>query len=187
MHSGKRVLIFHGTMGSPSGNWFPWLKEKLCQEGAEVLIPSFPTPNNQSLNTWFDALSEAAGGIKTSDILVGHSTGALFALRVLEKAPHKIHATFIVSGFSRILNLEPYDTLNKTFLEPPFRFDKITSASEKIFTFSGDNDPYVPIEYGEELATSLGITPCIIKNGGHLNSESGFTEFPELLEAIIGI
>ncbi len=47
------VIIIHGTGGSPKGNWFPWLKEILENEGCKVFIPRFPTPENQSLESWF--------------------------------------------------------------------------------------------------------------------------------------
>lgn len=37
-----KVFIFHGTMSSPGGNWFPWLERKLKGLGIEVFVPKFP-------------------------------------------------------------------------------------------------------------------------------------------------
>jgi hypothetical protein len=37
-----KVLILHGSFGSPSENWFPWLKLKLEELGHRVLTPQMP-------------------------------------------------------------------------------------------------------------------------------------------------
>ena len=37
-----KFVIFHGAFGSPEGNWFPQLKEKLELFGQEVIAPQFP-------------------------------------------------------------------------------------------------------------------------------------------------
>lgn len=51
--------------------------------------------------------------------------------------------------------------------------------------FYGSNDPFIPKKYFEEFADSIGAKSCIIENGGHLNSYSGFETFPKLLEEIM--
>ncbi|MBI2622163.1 hypothetical protein HYW66_00820, partial [Candidatus Microgenomates bacterium] len=40
-----KFIIFHGAFGSPEGNWFPELKEKLVVLGQEVIVPEFPVEN----------------------------------------------------------------------------------------------------------------------------------------------
>ncbi|MET0779778.1 MAG: hypothetical protein ABWY71_03005 [Candidatus Saccharimonadales bacterium] len=45
----KRVIILHGTLGSPSGNWFTWLKLELERRGLEVWLPQLPRPQQPSL------------------------------------------------------------------------------------------------------------------------------------------
>ena len=50
--------------------------------------------------------------------------------------------------------------------------------------FGGDNDPYVPMDILQDFAIKLGTKLIIVKNGGHLNAEFGFTKFPQLLEKI---
>jgi predicted alpha/beta hydrolase family esterase len=51
----------------------------------------------------------------------------------------------------------------------------------------GDNDPYVSRDALADLAQQLGVTPVIIPGGGHLNSDSGYSQFPQLLEIVQAI
>jgi predicted alpha/beta hydrolase family esterase len=55
---------------------------------------------------------------------------------------------------------------------------------EETYKYNSDNDQYVPLQKGSELADNLGVELMVVKNGGHLNADSGFTEFPQLLDDI---
>ncbi|MBI5614560.1 hypothetical protein HY947_06555 [Candidatus Gottesmanbacteria bacterium] len=37
-----QFIIFHGSLGSKDGNWFPDLSRKLTSMGQEVLCPQYP-------------------------------------------------------------------------------------------------------------------------------------------------
>lgn len=50
-----------------------------------------------------------------------------------------------------------------------------------------DNDPYVSTGNGKELAKHIGVTMHVIPQAGHLNAESGWTKFPQLLEELENI
>jgi len=47
-----------------------------------------------------------------------------------------------------------------------------------------DNDPYVKYDAEKEFADSITENQIVFPGGGHLNSESGYTEFKELLKYI---
>src|SRR3989344_448697 len=105
------VFIFHGTEGYPEENWFPWLKEKLEAKGCKVFVPQFPSPPvvPAKLSEWFEVLKDYEQYIDENSILIGHSLGGVFILRVLEKLQHPVRAVFLVGtpiGINPILNYD---------------------------------------------------------------------------------
>ncbi len=185
----KNAFIFHGTMGSSDGNWFPWLSEQLVKDGYSVDVPTLPTPEGQSLEGWMAAVEGQVEQIRTADVLVGHSLGATFILRLLERFSDegKVKKALLVSTVSKVIGNEEYDTLNASFIETaktPFDWTRINAAAQQIQMFHGSDDPYVPLEHAQEVSTSLGAPLSVIDGGGHLNSEFGFLQFFELLDAL---
>ena len=109
------VFIFHGTGGYPEENWFPWMKQKLEELGCKVIVPQFPTPENQTLKNWFKVLKDYEQLYNENTILVGHSLGCAFLLRVLEKYNIKIKAAFLIAAPIGILPIKNYKS-DKLFL-----------------------------------------------------------------------
>ena len=180
----KKVVIIHGTKGSPCGNWFPWLAAELRGRGAEVLVPRFPTPDEQALDTWLETFAREAGTVDSNTTIIGHSLGSVFLLRLLEKMQGPIGSSVFVAGFTSRLGIPEFDELNSSFILPEYNWSSIRRNAGKIFCFSGQDDPYVPISQGLELAAGLCVEPILIAGGGHLNAESGYLEFPLLLEKL---
>ncbi|MDR0448962.1 MAG: alpha/beta hydrolase [Rickettsiales bacterium] len=176
----RDIVILHGTCGSPDGNWFPWLAARAEADGHRVFIPKLPSPEGQSLENWKKALPP----IGPDTILVGHSCGATFLLHILESLDAPAAGSILVSGFVDKLGNEFFDNLNETFTNHKFDWEKIRRNAGQVAIFHGDNDPYVPLAAAQKVADGLGAPLTIVPNGGHLNSESGYTQFTEILEAI---
>src|SRR3989344_7319515 len=105
------VFIFHGTEGYPEENWFPWLKEKLEAKGCKVFVPQFPSPSGEhaSVTEWFKVLENYNQYIDKDTILIGHSLGGVFALRILERLKSSVKAAFLTGtpiGIKPILNYD---------------------------------------------------------------------------------
>ena len=164
-------------MGSPNGNWFPWLKNELAEKGWNIDVPAFPTPEKQSLNNWLETIKG-----KKADVLIGHSLGATLALRIVEKKLIDVRKIILVSCVIDEINIEEYDKLNSSFIDGGFDWNAVQSQGCDIDIIHGDNDPYVPVSHAKILSDKLNVPLNIIKNGGHLNSETGYTNFPEILE-----
>lgn len=178
------AVILHGTMGSPDGNWFPWLKEQLEADGYDVFIPALPTPEGQTAQNWQATILPQTPPPDDKTILIGHSCGATHLLHVLESLEKPVAHAIFVSVVMDKINIPEYDRLNDSFIHHDFNWDKIRKNADKVTIFHGDDDPYVPLAQAQTLSDHLGTPVTIIKNGGHLNAESGFTAFDALYNCI---
>jgi predicted alpha/beta hydrolase family esterase len=180
------IFIFHGTEGHPQENWFPWLKQELEAKGYDVTVPQCPSPPvvPAKVSEWFDVLDDYKDKITESTVIIGHSLGGIFTLRVLEKLEHPIRAAFFVGapiGVRPILN---YDRDN-AFSGFDFDWETISQKADKFVVYQSDDDPYVGLENGKELAQHLGVELSFIPNAGHFNARAGYTEFVDLRDKLL--
>lgn len=179
----QMIFIIHGTGGHPQENWFPWLKQELERLGCRVVIPQFPTPENQTPETWFNVLEGYRADYTANTILVAHSLGGAFALRVLEKYPIRIQAAFFVGtpiGVRPIKNWEG----DQPFIGKPFDYDAIRSRARRRVVFHSDDDPWVGVGNGIELASRIEAEFVHLTDAGHFNAKAGYNRFELLLEKI---
>ena len=115
--------------------------------------------------------------------MVGHSLGGLFLLRVLERLLNPIFAAFFVAAPIGIKPIRYYDS-DYRFSGFSFNWKSIKSKAKYFSVFHSDNDPYVSLDNGKELAKKLSVQLHFIPNAGHLNAESGYTKLNELLKEI---
>ena len=180
-----RAFIFHGTAGYPEENWFPWLKAELEERGCRTIVPQFPTPDNQTLDNWLEVAGKHGEGMAGTPILIGHSLGGAFLLRLLERGV-KAKAAFLVATPIGIGNVKNRKT-DGDFTDRPFDWKKIRENCPAFFVIQSDNDPYVPIENGKALAKNLGVEMIFLPGCGHFNKAAGFAKFEFLLQKIEGV
>jgi len=178
------IIIIHGAFGNPEENWFPWIKNELENLGHNVYIPKFPTPENQNLESWRKIFKDYEQYLNEDCIVIGHSLGPAFLLNILENINFKIKGAFFVAGFLNLLGNNTFDSINKTFIDNKFNFEKIRNNCEKFFVYHSDNDPYIPIKFGEELAEKVNGNFVLVENAGHFNEISNYIKFNLLLEDI---
>jgi uncharacterized protein len=184
----KNIFIFHGTEGYPEENWFPWLKSEMEQQGCKVFVPQFPSSSDVTakVDEWFDVLRDYKQYINEKTILIGHSLGGVFALRVLEKLDHSIQAAALVGTPIGLRQPGYFDYVN-AFSGFVFDWKKIKNNARHFVIFHSDNDPYVGLENGEALAKNLGTELSFVPNAGHFNEKAGYTKFEELKKKVMEI
>ncbi|MDD4319127.1 MAG: alpha/beta hydrolase [Candidatus Peribacteraceae bacterium] len=179
------LFLIHGSYGHPEENWFPWLKGELEKRGCRVIVPAFPTPEDQNLQNWKRVLRQDDAAIAKDSIFVGHSLGVAFILRLLERRKAPVDSAFLVAGFLRPLGRPEFDIPNVSFLEGHYNWGRIRQVCGHFEVFQSDNDPYVPVACGEELAEKLGVPLTSVPGAGHFSEKAGYKKFELLLERIV--
>ena len=178
----KNYIILHGSYGSKNGNWFPWLKKELIKNNYKVNVPQMPIGvGNQNYENWSNELNKLI--VNENTTIIAHSIAPVFVCKYLINNKIKVEKLIFVCGFNNYLGINSdFDTVNK----PMFinNLEDIKKYCKKIICFYSDNDSYVKYDVEKSFADSISSEQYIIKNGGHINEESGYTKFEELLKYI---
>ncbi len=182
----NNYLLVHGSFGSPFVNWFPYLRKEIENKDLEVYTPDFPTGvGYQNYENWSKLLKTyvKANIINENTIIFAHSIAPIFICKFIVENKIKVKRLVFVCGFNNYLGIDKdYDAVNKSMY-----FDNLTDVKnycDDIVCFYSDNDPYVKYEVEKEFADTITKNQILISGGGHLNSESGYTEFTELLKYV---
>ena len=168
----NNYFIIHGSFGSPFVNWVPYIRKEIEEKDGVVYTPDFPTGvGYQNYDNW------------NKLVIFAHSIAPIFICHFLVEHRVKIKRLVFVCGFNNYLGIdEEYDNVNETMY-----FDNLKDVrnyADEIICFYSKNDPYVKYEAEKEFADTIATKQIVIDDGGHLNSESGYTEFTELLKYI---
>lgn len=146
-----------------------------------------PETNLPKLSSWLPKLKEVADNPDQTLYLVGHSVGCITILRYLEQLgkDEKVGGVVLVAGFTDDLGFAEL----KNFFETPIDFAKIKSKSDNFVLIHSDNDPYVPLKYGELLKEKLGAKLIVKHNMGHfsgpVDEEKNVTRLPDVIKAVL--
>ncbi len=181
----KNALILHGTSGSPEGNWFAWLKTELEKIGYTVWLPQLPNCDRPNVHTYNEFLLNQGWEFNSESIIIGHSSGSVEILSLLQHLPEgiKVGSCYLVGSFKDNLGR---DELSDLFLEP-FDFTLIKQRAAKFVFLHSDNDPYCPLEHAEYLSQQTGGELIVVPGQGHFSIGTvgpQYKEFPLLLELI---
>lgn len=160
-----KVVVFYGTECDENTAWIPWLKQELEKEGVECCVPNLPTPENQTYQNWADIASRIE--IEKDDMVVGWSTGAIFAVRYLYEHNLKVKKLVLVSGFNNYVGGVPFvDEINKDFFMKDLI--KAQNVAKEIVCVKSDDDPFITQEALHNFACDLDAKTINIKRGGAL-------------------
>ncbi|HLL60602.1 MAG TPA: alpha/beta hydrolase [Candidatus Nitrosocosmicus sp.] len=197
-----QYVIFHGSYGGPSKNWFPYLKQELENKEHTVIVPTFPCDNwedvtrngpsiplqNQNLRNWLEMFEKTFETIDTNIPLcfIGHSLGCVFILHILERYNIILEKAIFVAPFLEKLNgAWQIDHANETFYKTDFNFMKLQQQIEKSYVIYSDNDPYVPMNYSLNFSKNLESVAILLEGAGHMNDEVNMKEFPLLVDLCV--
>lgn len=121
--------------------------------------------------------------INENTTIIAHSIAPIFISKFLVKNKIKVKKLIFVCGFNNYLGInEEYDAVNNSMY-----FDKLEDVKQyanDIICFYSDNDPYVKYEVEKEFADTIATEQILLNNAGHINAESGYTKFNEILDIL---
>lgn len=185
----KCAYLVHGWGGRPDSGFRPWLKKQLEKEGYEVVVPALPDTGKPLIEKWVPCLQSVIRDPDENTVLVGHSLGGPAVLRYLETLPDGVHVgktVLVAPVVDAIMGLSPEETaFSKPWFETPIDVEKVRRSAGKMIGFFSDDDHWVPIESGKIFKERYGATTIIEHHMGHYSEESGVSEVPTILKAIL--
>ena len=182
----KNALILHGTNGNSKENWFDWLRIALQKQNWNVWVPDLPQsqkPNIERYTAYI--LNNKEWRFDSESIIIGHSSGAVAALGLLERLPSetKINACYLVGVFRDNLG---WDSLSELFIRP-LDYAAIQKKAKQFVVIHSDNDPYCPLEGAKYVGKALHGSMHILKGQKHFSIGTmgdQYKTFPFLLDMI---
>ncbi len=175
-----RAILIHGNGNSkPTDNWFPYLKRELEKLGVEVDAPQFPDAELARSSYWLPFLEKDLKADENT-IIVGHSSGAIAAMRHAET--HRILGSALIGTYYTDLGMES-EKLSGYF-DSPWNWANIKKNQKWIIQFAGANDPWIPIHEAHVVRDNLHTDYYESPDQGHFGGDYYKETFPELLEVL---
>lgn len=174
-----KAILIHGNGNSkPTDNWMPYIKKELEKMGIHVEAPQFPDTELARSSYWLPFIEKLKADENT--IIVGHSSGAIAAMRYAET--HRILGSALIGAYYTDLGLET-EKLSGYF-KTPWNWEAIKQNQRWIIQFAGVNDPWIPISEAHIVRDHLQTDYFESPDQGHFGGDYYKETFPELLEAI---
>lgn len=137
--------------------------------------------NNPLCEDWINQLEVAVKKLGGRTILVAHSLSCLLIAHWAATTKLPITGALLVA---------PPNPRSPAFPQEALSFDLVPQEKLQFKTIvvASDNDPYADIEFSRHCATSWGSELVCMPNAGHINSSSGFGEWPQgklLLKSLV--
>ncbi|MCI4405809.1 MAG: alpha/beta hydrolase [Sulfuricurvum sp.] len=173
-----KVLILHGWGGSDFPHWQSWLAGEIAKGYGTVSFPLLDNPHFPSKNRWMGQIKSLLEDFRP-DVVVCHSLANIAWF-------HLCHEGDILPIKRLLLVAPPHlsceiETL-KTFF--PLEAPKNLFA-QKVLLVTSTNDPYMSVDEAAALQKMLDVEMKIIENGGHINTHSGYGEWPWVKEWVL--
>ncbi len=175
-----KVILIHGNGNStPQDNWIPYLKHELEKLQILVVAPQFPDAYLARASSWLPFLEHDLHA-DDQTILVGHSSGALAAMRFAEH--NKLLGSVLIGAMHTDLGIES-ERLSE-YYNKPWLWENIKNNQQWIVQFASTDDPWIPIAEPRFIHEKLQTDYHEFTNQGHFGGDYDKKEFSELLACI---
>ncbi len=173
---GVKAIFIHGNGGCTAGDiWLPWLERELTALGIDVINQTFPDSIKARAAFWLPHLESL--GAEEHTILIGHSSGAVAAMRYAES--HRLLGSILVG----VCHTDLGDSFEAAsgYYRAPWQWDTIRRNQQWIAIYNSTDDPHIPIAEARFVAAQLRCSYFEFTDRGHFVDSR---QFPEVVEFI---
>jgi predicted alpha/beta hydrolase family esterase len=174
----KAIIIPGNGDDNPEDKWFPYVQRELEKLGIKVTNVKFPDPVLARKEFRLPFIEKL--GADENTILIGHSSGAVAAMRYAEN--YKILGSVLVGSYTSHLGDE--NEKKSGYFDIPWDWKAIKDNQKWIIQFASTDDPFIPIEEPRKIHNELETIYHEYTDQGHFGGHDGKFEFPEMIEAI---
>ncbi|MCW8896201.1 alpha/beta hydrolase [Sulfurimonas sp.] len=173
----KKILILHGWGGSNFPHWQSWLAGEIAKDYGKVSflrLNDFDFPNKSE---WKHQLIKELEDFKP-DIVICHSLANILWF-------HICNDTILTEVEKLYLVVPPSLKCDIPELESFYPCEIPTNLyAKEALLISSTDDPYMTQDEVKALQNELNIPMKVLEGAGHINADSGFGEWPWMLEEI---
>jgi predicted alpha/beta hydrolase family esterase len=171
----ERVLILHGWGGSDYPHWQSWLAGEIAKDYGTVSFPLLDNPHFPSKNRWMKQVKALLEDFKPHTVICHSLANTLWFHLCNEGEITPVKRLLLVAPPRCDLDMETIGTFFP--VTPPQEL----FAEEKLLVTS-TTDPYLDTAEAAALQKALHIEMHVVEDGGHLNEEAGYGEWPWVYE-----
>ncbi len=173
-----KLLLLHGWGGSDSPHWQAWLAAEVAKDYGTVSFPLIQHPHFPHLNRWRKEVLNHLEEFRPDTVVTHSLAGTLwFHLAHEGSLPFQIRRLILVAPPSLHTQLETISSFYPCPLPKDLYADEVTMVVS-------DNDPYLTLSEAEELSRHFDCVLKILHDAGHINADSGYGEWPWILEKV---
>ncbi len=175
------VILIHGNGGSTADDiWFPWLERELTEIGLRVINRTFPDNVRARAKIWLPFIDELGADEET--VLIGHSSGAMAAMRYAET--HRLAGSVLVGVCHT--DLGDGGEAASGYYRDPWQWDRIREHQPWIAIYNSTDDPHIPIAEARYVAAQLKASYFEFTDRGHFVDRRDFPEIVQFIRRKIG-
>jgi predicted alpha/beta hydrolase family esterase len=157
-----KVILIHGNGGGTADDvWLPWVERELTALGLEVINRTFPDNVKARARFWLPFLESL--GADANTIVIGHSSGAVAALRYA--VAHPLYGSVLVGVCHTDLG-DGFEAQSGYYTDP-WPWQTIREHQQFIAVFGSTDDPHIPIAEARHVAAQLRCSYFEFTDRGH--------------------
>ncbi|MCK9472523.1 alpha/beta hydrolase [Sulfurimonas sp.] len=176
----KRVLILHGWGGSDFPHWQSWLSAEIAKNYGCVSFLKFSDFDFPNKNEWIIQLTKELEDFKP-DIVICHSLANILWFHLCNEGKiREIENLFLVVPPSLKCDIKELESFFPC--KAP-----VNLYAKKSLLITSTNDPYMTQQEAQTLQKMLAIKMIVLEDAGHINSQSGYGQWPWMLEEVASL